>query len=91
MTELKCQNCRESFIALRERDARLELAKFCPYCGSTSISLVVKELGPVGLSSKAAPGPDWNPGLLLNPPLPAKETTDDLTRDEKPRRSRKQA
>ena len=52
MTELKCNNCRESFVATREyRIIRTqealanEIARFCPYCGSTSLSVVVKETG----------------------------------------------
>ena len=50
MTELKCNNCRESFVATREysivhaQDALVnEIARFCPYCGSTSLSVVVRE------------------------------------------------
>jgi len=52
LTELKCNNCRESFVATREyRIIRTqealanEIARFCPYCGSTSLSVVVKETG----------------------------------------------
>ena len=49
LTELKCNNCRESFVATRQYTASTqptpvhEIARFCPYCGSTSLSLIVNE------------------------------------------------
>ncbi len=45
--ELKCDNCRETFVATKKT------TKFCPYCCSTSLSIVVLEVAPVTPTSTA--------------------------------------
>jgi len=60
MTEYKCGNCREI--------SRLgPSARFCPYCGSSSLNLIIKEASeePAAIipSVWAAPGPS-NTGLV---------------------------
>jgi DNA-directed RNA polymerase subunit RPC12/RpoP len=77
MTELKCHNCRETFGL--PAAGTTAVARFCPYCGSTSLAIVIKE-GPTVFSGSTAFTPE--------PSLP--DPSEDLVEEEeKPRRSRK--
>ncbi len=72
MTEYKCGNCREVHLLARG-------ARFCPSCGSTSLVLVIKELN--------EPAQKETLGVYTPPNFdPDSITTEQLTREEKPKR-----